>query len=583
MRLRFTRRSALQALTLAGGSLALGCSGGADADQEAESEAIKQGSEVLRRYKKFVIVVMENRSFDHYFGHLSLPKGTKMKNDKGQEVTVGEGRDQVNGFKKADLDAGRYDNPGLKGSDLEGKKVRIFPTTRKDIGDIDHEWEACHKQFNGGQMDGFVRAHQEDLVRLNDGNEETKALCFGFEDKKGIVRCADPAEPMAFYTRQDTPIYHHLIDEYALCDAWFASVMGPTWPNRFYLHAATSDGEKANSSLGGIKHRDAHMSTIFSKVDRANKNILKELGDTAKELDPCRMAVSFYTDLPLLPIMFKTAASATCGLSSIHLTPNFNFAPVFDSPRRCGLEGLQGKASKIAGGLIPDALVNELQKLRRDHLSFETMAEQGKLPPVSYIEPPYQLAPGDDHPPHDIAMGQAFIASIYDILKKSPEWEHTLLIVTYDEHGSFYDHQKPGQIAQEENPEFKQLGFRVPALVIGKGVKQNFVSKVQYDHCSALATFTNRFGLEPSNARVENARDVSDCIDANGRGAKGDLELPKVDICEGRVLASAKMAPGQKEIVDQMFGGNVPYEAKKVFTDGILQVFDRRGIVNIKA
>src|SRR5678816_4162938 len=232
MTFRLSRRSALQALSAFSaipGSLALGGCSGSPEEEEDDNAAVTAGPELLKRYKKIVVLIMENRSFDHYFGHLSLPR-----------AEGGEGRTDVNGFKSLAAHTNK---------DLNGNPVGIFKSTNYAIGDIDHEWGACHEQFGNGKNDGFVSAHQKDLENLKtdprvnpDAQKDGKrANCYGQKvDLDQDSRCADPKDPMAFYTRQDTPVYHQFADEYALCDNWFASVMGPTWPNRFYLHAGTS-------------------------------------------------------------------------------------------------------------------------------------------------------------------------------------------------------------------------------------------------------------------------------------------------------------------------------------------------------
>src|SRR5262249_40155386 len=125
----------------------------------------------------------------------------------------------------------------------------------------------------------------------------------------------------------------------------------------------------------------------------------------------------------------------------------------------------------------------------RSSASFEEACREGTLPTVSIIDPGFSLTPCDDHPPHDIAAGQAFIATIYRMLTSNlDQWSKTLFIICYDEHGSFYDHVRPPVVMEDERPEFRQLGFRVPALVIGPYVKKNYVSHVQYDHVSFLST-----------------------------------------------------------------------------------------------
>jgi len=561
-----SRRSALQAFgSVLGASAIGGCASEESDDTEASEGAQSAQSEILRRYKKFVIVVMENRSFDHYFGHLSLPRSEG-----------GEGNSKVNGFKSL----AAHTNP-----DLNGNKVGIFrPENNNEIGDIDHEWEACHEQFADGTNGGFVKAHQEDLVFLNDDDETTKALCWGTttDDERPVPKCGAPKDPMAFYTRQDTPIYHQLLDEYVLCDNWFASVMGPTWPNRFYLHSASAGGRKANTPSWGIGGGPLGRNSIFGAVSAHAREMRREnpsLGDET------RLCVDFFSDVPLLPIMYPPIGGLSAGISLINFLPDFNYAHLYDAPRAGGRDALtRATDGKLFGGSLPGPFLDLIAEARRSP-TFETLCREGRLPPVSYIEPPYQLAPCDDHPPHDILAGQAFISSVYKMLSESPDWKDTLLIITYDEHGSFYDHVVPGSVDEDTDPEFKQLGFRVPALVIGQGVKKNFVSKKKYDHCSVLSTLTQRFGLDPINDRVRTANPIADCINTSASrsaGASGGLRLQRVQLTESTVLSSAEIAPGQKEIVDSVFRGKVPFESKRIFTDGMLATFDRLGVASIK-
>jgi len=562
MSIIFSRRRALQAFGTIVGASAIGCAGESSEDAEASENAIEQ-AELLRRYKKFVILVMENRSFDHYFGHLSLP-----------ESEGGEGRSDVNGF----TSLAAHTNP-----DLNGNKVGIWNAGRDtELGDIDHEWEACHEQFGGGEMNGFVRAHQKDLLKLNDNNEETKAICWGTttDDANPVPKCGAPKDPMAFYTRQQTPVYHQLIDEYVLCDNYFASVMGPTWPNRYYIHAASSGSRKVNKPLSGIG--TVARNSIFGQVAARAKQIRRDnpaLGDEK------RLCVDFFSDVPLLPIMFPTAAGLGNGIDWLNFLPDWNYAHMFDAPRDAGRQALtQATNGKVFGGSLPSGFLDFVAEARRSP-TFETLCREGKLPPISFIEPPYQLAPCDDHPPHDVLAGQAFIASVYKMLKESPDWNDTLFIITYDEHGSFYDHVKPGMVAEDTDSEFRQLGFRVPAIVIGPGVKKRYVSKTKYDHCSLLSTVSARFGLAPSNDRVRKANPLVDCIASTtnpSRVASGNLNLNRVELSERAVLASAEFAPGQKGIVDAVFRGNVPFEGKRIFTDQMLATFDRLGVANIR-
>ena len=109
------------------------------------------------------------------------------------------------------------------------------------------------------------------------------------------------------------------------------------------------------------------------------------------------------------------------------------------------------------------------------------------------------------------------MGSVYQALAQSPQWERCLLIITYDEHGGFYDHVSP-PTTEDVLPEFQQLGFRVPSLVIGPHVRRGCVDGTQFDHVTPIATATRRFGLPVMNDRVGATNDVSSAIDPERLG-----------------------------------------------------------------
>ena len=466
----------------------------------------------FRGYEKVVILMMENRSFDHYFGHLSLPRSLG-----------GEGRTDVDGFK------------GNEKQYLTQNGARTafkpFAAQGYEIGDIDHEWAACHGQFNGGKMDGFIQMHFEDLERKRLGQP---ANC----DKV----CAAIGDPLAYYTRKDTPVFHQLLDNYTLCDRWFSSVMGPTWPNRFYLHAATSCGVTNNSKVDiAAKPKDnTQARTIWHEFD-----------------DKCISAVNYAGDF----------AFVTGGFGPFNFRVLNN--KIFGSSSTSGGDRGEPATSPTWGTA-----------------TFEEACNLGILPTVSIIDPSFVIAPCDDHPPHDVQAGQAFVASIYKLLTANEEqWNKTLFIITYDEHGSFYDHVAPPSVSQDERPDFRQLGFRVPALVIGPNVKKNYVSHEQYDHVSFLSTVTRRFGLTPLNARVSAANDVRDAIDLNAletANRPSPIKLASVSLSESRVHESIRTSLGQSELADLHLGGPATLEQKRRATSELLGVFDRLGTASIR-
>jgi phospholipase C len=514
---RFSRRDALKFLGLAGLSVA-----GCNADQDPEGpndqaifgkkcrtdalvgEAALTSPPELRRYEKVVVLMMENRSFDHYFGHLSLPP-----------ELGGEGRKDVDGLTGKEVQF-------LTREGMDGREAfKPFLATDTKLTDISHTWEDCHGQWNGGSMDGFIQMHFRDMATRGED------LC--------SKRCNDIKNPMAYYGRNDTPTLHQLFDQYTLCDRWFASVMGPTWPNRAFLHAATSTGIKENK----------RMSTSSKpSSNREARTIWHELA--AK----CISARNYSIDV----------AWALGGIGVFNNVPSASF---FKHPP-------------------PTDKNNNLIAVE----SFEEACEHGTLPTVSIIDPAFILAPNDDHPPHDIKSGQAFIAAIYKLLtKNADQWAKTLFIITYDEHGSFFDHVNPPRVDADEREEFRQLGFRVPSLVIGPYVKKNFVSHVQYDHVSFLSTITRRFGLSPLNARVQEANDVRDCIDMNAvetANVPTPIALQSVMLSESAVHESIAESLGQEELAIAVNGGPATIEQKRRATDAMLAGYDRIGVATIR-
>ncbi|HTM19437.1 MAG TPA: alkaline phosphatase family protein, partial [Kofleriaceae bacterium] len=190
-----------------------------------------------------------------------------------------------------------------------------------------------------------------------------------------------------------------------------------------------------------------------------------------------------------------------------------------------------GDAPELGIALAPE--VNG-GRVRRFYYDFLDDAAAGKLPPVVYIDPTFGSGGNDDHPPHHPALGQQLIAAVYTALATSPQWKNINLVITYDEHGGFFDHVAPGTAPDERAADgFGQLGFRVPAMVIGPYAKQSYVSSVDYEHTSCIKHLSTIFGFEPLNMRDAAANDLMDCIDLERleRGEPADpIEVPTIDL-----------------------------------------------------
>jgi phospholipase C len=158
----------------------------------------------------------------------------------------------------------------------------------------------------------------------------------------------------------------------------------------------------------------------------------------------------------------------------------------------------------------------------RDVEEFEKFAEDLQDPDFDaafiHIEPKYfggaiigDFTPGDSqHPFGGVAAGERLIKATYEAIRNSPHWRDSMLIVTYDEHGGFYDHVVPGG-AEPSGSEgrtlgfrFDQLGARVPAVVISPWIQRNTVEHRLLEHCSVIATVMDLFDVPA----LRHARDL---------------------------------------------------------------------------
>jgi len=148
--------------------------------------------------------------------------------------------------------------------------------------------------------------------------------------------------------------------------------------------------------------------------------------------------------------------------------------------------------------------------------AFIAACAAGALPDVSYVDPRFldegSGSSGDDHPHADIRAGQHFLSSIYHAITTSPAWARTMLVITYDEWGGFFDHVPP-PVAPDANPKARLRGFRVPCIVVSPRARRRYVAHNVYDHTSILKLIEWRFGLQPLTVRDAQARNLAEVLD----------------------------------------------------------------------
>ena len=354
-----------------------------------------------QKAKHIIIVMQENHSFDNYFGALAYAPGSPYHSPEG-DPDRDRDRDDLGGCRKSDhrcLDglscivdhAGNFTcfNANI---DDDGHPVLAFHDSRRCVApDLDHGWGSTHQEANFSNPNNALHDTRSDgFVRVNDQTEQLD---------KGAENATDD-QTMNFYNQDEIPFYYDLAEKFAINDRYFCSVLGPTFPNRSYLLAATSFGHLTTSEIfpppGGYK---PITGTIFDLLDKNNVTW-----------------ADYFQDAPqggsFRPFSF------TGGPSDPHLLP------------------LKLFLAQAAGA--PGA---------------------GPLPSVSFVDPNFGLFgrqfENDEHPPTDIQRGQAFVAQVVNAVRNGPFWRDSIIFITYDEHGGSYDHVAPPRARQgdEDNPD----------------------------------------------------------------------------------------------------------------------------------
>ncbi len=274
-----------------------------------------------------------------------------------------------------------------------------------------------------------------------------------------------------FATSSQLPVLYQLATEFALCDQWYSSLPGPTWPNRFFVHGASSSGLD-----------DSPTKEQMGKWELPGDGFQYPNGSIYDALTKAGIPYRFYND--------TTGVPQELSLYS-------------DDPSNGSAVGAVPQVSALSGVTLLD--FNSLQ-----HFASDLM---GPYPyPYTFIEPHYgdvtsgtYAGGSSQHPMDDVYGGQNLLANVYAAIRNSPYWNTSLLIITYDEHGGLYDSVQPpgGATAPGDNPQygyslhgftFQQYGVRAPAIIVSPLIPAGTVSHTLYDHSSVLKTLEELFG-----------------------------------------------------------------------------------------
>jgi phospholipase C len=414
----------------------------------------------LAKIDHIVVLMLENRSFDHMLGYLSL-------------------------------DRGRGDIDGLRPEFCNEHGGRAHPVhhldTRAIPDDPDHSAAAVDLQLGDGAMSGFVASYARTL------------------SARGVPDLV-AGRVMGYYGGADVPVYDHLASEFAVCDRWFSSVPGATWPNRLYAICGSAAGSRDDLPLNlpPLYHRPSFV----------------------RHLDAHDVSWRWYS--------FETG-SLRLADRNYRLGHHDRFA--FFS------HTILSWKTRLERSIDPETP------------SFIEDAARGALPSVAWIDPnfsnfdPIGFPPNDDHVPADIGDGQDLVLAVYHALTTSAHWERTLLIVVYDEHGGFFDHVAPPEAPDDDPETFGRYGVRVPALIVSPWIEPGSVSHTLFDHTSIIKTILMRFC--PDALTRPAGRDAMPAV--RRRGGRRDVGVRVAqanDLGELLTLTAPRAAAPYSELVD---------------------------------
>lgn len=303
-----------------------------------------------------------------------------------------------------------------------------------------------------------------------------------------------------FDTSKQLPVIHQLACEFAICDNWYSSLPGPTWPNRFFVHGASSAGWTDSPHL-----RDEVTWELIHGFRYSNGSIFQALRNAGHEWRLYNDDKNQFSDDPSGPEYggWISQVASLQGISQLDLHSIDRFASDLKEKTAEGLPAYTYPYTFIEPNF---------------GRSFFSPQPHHKGP--AYKGPTYKGG-SSQHPEDDPSGGEGLIKAVYEAIRNSPVWNTSLLVIVYDEHGGFYDHVTPGCAIPpgDEIPEgqvtrnalgfdFTQYGVRVPAVIISPLIPRGTVDHTLYDHSSILATLEKLLGMKPLTNRDGNANDL---------------------------------------------------------------------------
>jgi len=377
---------------------------------------------------------------------------------------------------------GRF--PGVNGATVGNMLGREKPLLRCPDwlpGDLGHDHASAMAQFNGGKLDNF-----------------------------GINTYGDPWAYTQF-GGPEIPAYWHWASEYAISDNFFASAIGPSYPNHFFYVAGTSGGtvdnpenirtqqmtDASGKSIGIHKSWgcDAYGDGTFVFTTDAHGQLAKH--------DTCFQFPTVGEQLSAKGIDW-----------AYYSAPDGQIGYMWNAYN--GVHGVfhtdlwHEHCTRTVGYMTKDGSIVQSDLLRD--------IEAGTLPSVSWVTPRFELS---DHPPASTSWTHNWIMEVVNAVMRSDMWEHTAIFLTWDEWGGFYDHVVPPQVDEVG------LGFRVPLLTISPYTPRGLIDSEVGEFSTPLRFIADNWGLAHLTPRIKRTHNMDHLFDFSKPPRKPSLATKK--------------------------------------------------------
>jgi phospholipase C len=405
----------------------------------------------IRDIKHVVVVMQENRSFDHYFGSM---RGVRGFGDRST-ITLPGGNSVFQQPDTPAVDANTQYPWRLSGTgEWKGAVPPSAELGAANYAGTDHSWLTQHGAWYGGLMNGWIQAK-------------------------------DGPTTMGFLTRADLPFHYALADAYTIGDGYHCSVISATGPNRIYLMSGTINADQSHPGYHGTAPHVA-----YDDGGDRQRNFLtwpsyvETLRDAGVSWRTYHCADDYDDNAPPYFATFATMDPA-------QTDPATGRPGVPDPSNPLYADGVAGIATDT--GVETQNADDIAAALRADVLA-------GKLPQVSYVVSNQFFS---EHPVTAPSNGAYFLRAVLEALNADPDvLNSTLVIVNYDENDGQFDHVPPPVPAPGEVDEFVSgtglsrpglaapapvgLGFRVPIILVSPWTRGGWVTSEIADHTSVI-------------------------------------------------------------------------------------------------